>query len=150
MSISDKIDNALNEVLNEAIKDKKVSKILAILTNEILKLCEKNLSVKEQCEVINKAFKLDIKESAYSAFYYRKIKPLLSKETVVQTPPIVESKTSTQKKKKTVANTATRTTQKTVEKTTAPVAPEEPTNKKSVKEIFKQTITHKSDLEDYL
>ena len=61
-----------------------------------------------------------------------------------------ERKTSTQKKKKTVANTTTKTTQKEVEKATPPVAPREPTNKKSVKEIFKQTISHETGNERYL
>jgi len=145
MSISDKINNALDEVLNEAIASKKVSKILSLLTDEILKLCEKNISVKEQCEVINKAFNLDIKESAYSAFYYRNIKPLLSQKTSPKKDEFVEN-SSPQNKKKTSSSLNEVKQEKEVKK----VAPKEPINKKSVKEIFKKTITHKSDLEDYL
>jgi len=97
MNVSDKIDAALDEVLKEAIASKKVSKILSLLVDEILKLCEKNISVREQCEVINRAFKLDIKESAYSAFYYRNIKPLLGQkkdEFVKNSTPQNRKKTS--------------------------------------------------------
>lgn len=149
MSVSDKIDNALNEVLNEAIASKKVSKILSLLTDEILKLCEKNISVKEQCEVINKAFNIKIKESAYSAYYYRNIKPLMNKKTSIKEEEFIEN-SNNKKTKKQSNKTTPKINKKEVEKPTAPVAPKELTNNKSVKEIFKQTITHKSDLEDYL
>jgi len=99
MSVSDKINNALNDVLEDAIRSKKVSRILSLLTDEILKLCEKNISVREQCRVINKALNIDIKESAYSAFYYRNIKPLLTQkkdEFVKNSTPQNRKKTSFQ------------------------------------------------------
>ena len=84
MNISDKINTALDEVLNQAINENNVSKILTLLTDEILKLETKTISIREQCEIINKAFNLDIKESAYRSFYYRKIKKLLNRKTTVK------------------------------------------------------------------
>jgi len=130
MSISDKINNALDEVLNEAIASKKVSKILSLLIDEILKLCEKNISVREQCEVINKAFNLDIKESAYSAFYYRNIKPLLSQNTSPKTKSEFVENSSPKNKKKTSSSINEVKQQKEVKT----VARQEP--KKSGKKVF--------------
>jgi len=146
MSISDRIDIALNDTLDTAIKDGNVSKILTVLTDEILKLAVK-FSVKEQCEVINKAFGTDIKESAYRSSFYRNIKPLIDKKN----NDFVEKssrKNSSKKSSKTTSQVAP-TTQKTEDKKVAPLELERNSLVDNLNKTFVRKTKPKFTKEDF-
>lgn len=138
MSISDKINAALDKALYEAIEDKNSGKILTILTDEILKLTAKKLSVKEQCEIVNKAFDLNIKEGTYRSFFYRKIKPLMN----TKNNDFVE-KSST---KKTVVPTSPTPTKEDKEEETTPPTKEEKVAPKEPKKTGKKKVFYHNPL----
>ncbi len=149
MSISDKINAALDKALYEAIEEKNSGKILTILTDEILKLTAKKLSVKEQCEIINRAFEINIKEGTYRSFFYRKIKPLMN----TKNNDFVEKSSI---KKTVVPTSPTPIKEDKEEETTTPtkedkVAPIEPTNSlvKNLNKDFVRKTKPKFNKEDF-
>lgn len=107
MHISEKIEQATTDILNEVIKSQKSSKILSLLTDEIIKLAKKNITVSKQCEIINRAFNTNIKESTFSSFFYRNIKKKINsnstqkveKKTVKKATPKVSNKVATKSTK---------------------------------------------------
>jgi len=137
MSISEQIETQKSTLIEQYISAYKstgtgLSKALKLMHKDIQKMRDDKLTLSEQIDILNGIFNISIKYDTYKKWSARHFRKELKK---------IKNSTPQNRKK---------TSFRLNEMKDKKVAPVEPTNNKSVKEIFKKTITHKSDLEDYL
>lgn len=87
MNLNNKIEDAKIELLNEAIAKKKISKALALLKDEIVKLNSSEIAITEQVVILSKVLGIEIKLSTYKSWYYRNFE---KKDKKVSAYPAVE------------------------------------------------------------
>lgn len=87
MNLNNKIEDAKIELLNEAIAKKKISKALALLKDEIVKLNSSEIAITEQVVILSKVLGIEIKLSTYKSWYYRNFE---KKDKKVSAYPVVE------------------------------------------------------------